>query len=354
MPSGPGASPRRGGGARDLAQRRAAPRAATARRSPTLLADLGVEAAARGVAVAVDGEVVPRAEWARRPVPDGRARRGADRDAGRLTMAIETAIRSPTRRQIAGARCARASSSGRAASRGWRRWPRRSEATRTELVTVALRRIDAGRARLARRRARRLRRRAAAQHGRLLHGARRGPHRALAREAFGTDWVKLEVIGDERTLLPDAPELLVAAEQLVDDGFIVLPYTNDDPILARRLEDVGCAAVMPLGSPIGSGMGIRNPYNLSLIVRARGRAGDPRRRRRHGERRGAGHGARLRRRAVRLGDLARAGPGRDGARDPRARSRPGGWRARAGRIPRRLHAEASTPAEGLADFVRAG
>ena len=88
----------------------------------------------------------------------------------------------------------------------------------------------------------------------------------LAREAFGTDWVKLEVIGDERTLLPDAPELLLAAEELVADGFVVLPYTNDDPILARRLEDVGCAAVMPLGSPIGSGMGIRNPYNISLIV----------------------------------------------------------------------------------------
>src|SRR5437867_2017644 len=88
----------------------------------------------------------------------------------------------------------------------------------------------------------------------------------LAREAFGTDWVKLEVIGDERTLLPDAPELLLAAEELVADGFVVLPYTNDDPILARRLEDVGCAAVMPLGSPIGSGMGIRNAYNIQLIV----------------------------------------------------------------------------------------
>ena len=81
----------------------------------------------------------------------------------------------------------------------------------------------------------------------------------LAREAFETDWVKLEVIGDERTLLPDAPELLAAAEELVDDGFTVLPYTNDDPVLARRLEDVGCAAVMPLGSPIGSGMGIAQP-----------------------------------------------------------------------------------------------
>ena len=94
----------------------------------------------------------------------------------------------------------------------------------------------------------------------------------LAREAFGTDWVKLEVIGDDRTLLPDAPALLEAAEELVDDGFVVLPYTNDDPILARRLEDVGCAAVMPLGSPIGSGMGLLNPYNLRLI---RERAGVP-------------------------------------------------------------------------------
>src|SRR4051812_27394034 len=88
----------------------------------------------------------------------------------------------------------------------------------------------------------------------------------LAREAFETDWIKLEVIGDDRTLFPDAVELIDAAQQLVDDGFTVLPYTNDDPILARRLEDAGCVAVMPLGSPIGSGMGIRNPYNIQIIV----------------------------------------------------------------------------------------
>ena len=91
----------------------------------------------------------------------------------------------------------------------------------------------------------------------------------LAREALETDWVKLEVIGDDHTLLPDPVELLRAAEELVADGFTVLPYTNDDPILARRLEDAGCAAVMPLGSPIGSGMGI-NPYNLRLIIEAAG------------------------------------------------------------------------------------
>ncbi|MGA2836173.1 MAG: thiazole synthase [Acidimicrobiales bacterium] len=94
----------------------------------------------------------------------------------------------------------------------------------------------------------------------------------LAREAFATDWVKLEVIGDDRTLLPDPIELVDAAEQLVEDGFVVLPYCGDDPVVARRLEQVGCAAVMPLGSPIGSGLGIRNPHNIELIVE---RAGVP-------------------------------------------------------------------------------
>jgi thiazole synthase len=87
----------------------------------------------------------------------------------------------------------------------------------------------------------------------------------LAREAFETDWVKLEVIGDRRTLLPDAVELLAAAETLAADGFVVLAYTTDDPVLGRRLEDVGCAAVMPLGSPIGSGLGIRNPHAIALM-----------------------------------------------------------------------------------------
>jgi thiazole synthase len=90
----------------------------------------------------------------------------------------------------------------------------------------------------------------------------------LAREALGTSWVKLEVIADDQTLLPDAVELLDAAERLVDDGFTVLPYTNDDPVLARRLADLGCAAVMPLGSPIGSGLGIRNPHAIEMIVDA--------------------------------------------------------------------------------------
>jgi len=140
------------------------------------------------------------------------------------------------------------------------------EASGTEMVTVALRRVEAS------------------SQGALVRvlddaGVAVLPNTAgcftardavrtarLAREAFETDWIKLEVIGDERTLLPDAPELLAAAEELVDEGFVVLPYTTDDPVLARRLADVGCAAVMPLGSPIGSGQGIANPANLRLIV----------------------------------------------------------------------------------------
>lgn len=94
----------------------------------------------------------------------------------------------------------------------------------------------------------------------------------MAREALGTPWIKLEVIADDRTLLPEPVELLDAAATLIDDGFTVLPYTNDDPVLALRLEELGCAAVMPLGSPIGTGLGIRNPHNIELIV---ARAGVP-------------------------------------------------------------------------------
>jgi len=88
----------------------------------------------------------------------------------------------------------------------------------------------------------------------------------LGREALGTDWVKLEVVADDHTLLPDPVELLDAARTLVADGFVVLPYTNDDPVLARRLERAGCAAIMPLGAPIGSGLGVRNPHNIAMIV----------------------------------------------------------------------------------------
>jgi len=88
----------------------------------------------------------------------------------------------------------------------------------------------------------------------------------IAREALETNWVKLEVVADERTLLPDPIELLDAAQTLVAQGFQVFPYTNDDPVLARRLQQAGCVAVMPLGAPIGTGLGIGNPHNIEMIV----------------------------------------------------------------------------------------
>jgi thiazole synthase len=172
----------------------------------------------------------------------------------------------------------------------------------------------------------------------------------LAREAFETEWVKLEVIGDDKTLLPDPSELLLAAEQLVAAGFIVLPYTNDDPILARRLEDAGCAAVMPLGSPIGSGMGIRNPYNLRLIVeQARvpvildagiGTASDAAIAMEMGC-----DGVLLASAVSRAQDPARM------ARARRLAVEAGRGAFEAGRIPRRLYAEASTPMEGVPELT---
>jgi thiazole synthase len=166
----------------------------------------------------------------------------------------------------------------------------------------------------------------------------------IAREALETDWVKLEVIGDDRTLFPDAVELLSAAEQLVADGFVVLPYTNDDPILARRLEEIGCAAVMPLGSPIGSGAGIRNPYNLQILIEHAGvpvilDAGV-----------GSASDAAL---AMELGcDGVLLASSVSRAKDPvrmaiaMRKAVEAGYEARqAGRIPRRLYAEASTPGD---------
>jgi thiazole synthase len=141
-------------------------------------------------------------------------------------------------------------------------------ASGTELTTVAMRRVDPAAAGsvLDLLRARGIR--ALPNTAGCYTAAEAVRVARLAREALGTSWVKLEVIADELTLLPDAVELLTAAEQLVADGFVVLPYTNDDPVLARRLEQAGCAAVMPLGSPIGSGLGIRNPHNIELIVDA--------------------------------------------------------------------------------------
>ena len=222
----------------------------------SVVEELGVSG--RGTAVALDGQVVPRGEWADTELRDGQELEVLHAVQGGSPEAWEIAGRVLHSRLILG-------------TGGFRNLETMAEAARAsgaELATVAMRRVDP--------RAR----------GSLLDvleeaGLEVLPNTAgcftareavttarLAREALETDWVKLEVIGDDRTLLPDPAELLDAAETLVADGFVVLPYTNDDPILARRLEDAGCAAVMPLGSPIGSGMGINNPYNLRLIVEA--------------------------------------------------------------------------------------
>ncbi|KXX55091.1 thiazole synthase [Rhodococcus sp. LB1] len=139
-------------------------------------------------------------------------------------------------------------------------------ASGTELTTVAMRRVDAAEGTGVLDLLRRLDIAPLPNTAGCRGAAEAVLTAQLAREALETDWVKLEVIADERTLMPDAIELVSAAEQLVDDGFVVLPYTTDDPVLARRLEDVGCVAVMPLGSPIGTGLGIANPHNIEMIV----------------------------------------------------------------------------------------
>jgi thiazole synthase len=139
-------------------------------------------------------------------------------------------------------------------------------ASGTELTTVAMRRVDPTAAGSVLDVVRRLGIRVLPNTAGCATAAEAVLTAQLAREALGTTWVKLEVVADDHALLPDPIELLDAAERLVNDGFVVLPYTNDDPVLAARLEAAGCAAVMPLGSPIGSGLGIRNPHNIEMIV----------------------------------------------------------------------------------------
>ena len=223
------------------------------------------------------------------------------------------------------------------------------EATGTELVTVAIRRVNVEEDP------------APESHLDLLRqgGYRVLPNTAgcytareavlvaqLAREALDTDLIKLEVIGDDETLMPDVEQLLDAAKTLVDDGFTVLAYANDDPITCRKLADLGCAAVMPLGSPIGSGMGIVNPYNLRiireeiedtpLIVDAGiGTASD------------AVTAMELGYDGVLLNTaIAQAQHPVEMARAMRLAVASGRAAHRAGRIPRRLYAEASSPTEG--------
>jgi thiazole synthase len=309
--------------------------------TPTLadaVRESGADGEARGVAVALDGEVVPRGEWAGTPLREGQS------------VEVLAAIQGGAEAwELGGHQWSSRLIAGTGGFRSLEQMEAALAAAGTEIVTVALRRLDPG------------------AEGSVLdvvdrlglfvlpntagcYTARDAVRTAkLAREAFQTDWIKLEVIGDDRTLYPDAVELLDAAEQLVADGFTVLPYTNDDPILARRLEQAGCAAVMPLGSPIGSGAGIRNPYNVAIIAeRAEvpvvldagiGTASD----------------ATL---AMELGcDAVLAASAIFGAEDPTAMARAlrlaveaGQAARRAGRIPERTHAEASTPYQGIPDL----
>jgi thiazole synthase len=172
----------------------------------------------------------------------------------------------------------------------------------------------------------------------------------LGREAGLGDFVKLEVIGDPKTLFPEVQGLLEATRTLVREGFIVLPYTNDDPIMAKKLEDAGAAAVMPLGAPIGSGLGIRNPYNIRIILETVAvpvivDAGV-----------GTASDATV---AMELGchgvlmNTAIAG-----ARDPEGMAEAmklaveaGRYAYRSGRIPKKLYASASSPLEGIPDWA---
>jgi thiazole synthase len=296
-----------------------------------------------GVAMAIDREVVPRAEWSRTPLHAGAAVElvraaagGSDEAADDDPLVIAGTVLGS--RLLLG-------------SGGFDHPDALAEALRASasaMVTVAVRRIEH-------------------TAGGLLEaitaaGARVLPNTAgcftaaeavatarLARAAFETDWIKLEVIGDRHTLLPDGTELLDAAEQLAGEGFTVLAYTTDDAVLGRRLEEAGCAAVMPLGSPIGSGLGVRNPHAIALmreVVRVPlildagiGTASD----------------AAL---AMELGcDAVLAATAVSRARDPRQMARAlrlaveGGRLARrAGRIPRLHHARASTDDTGLPEM----
>ncbi|MGH8874105.1 MAG: sulfur carrier protein ThiS [Acidimicrobiia bacterium] len=306
-----------------------------------LLVSLDRPGPRRGVAVAVNDEVVPHGEWESTLLEEGdrvevlgAVQGGSEEDplvvggeqfASRLILGTGGA---PSLEVLQGA----------------------LRASGAQISTVAMRRIDP------------------AARGTVLEvleraGVRVLPNTAgcytaheavltarLAREALRTDWIKLEVTADDRTLLPEPVGLLDAAETLVDEGFVVLPYCSDDPVVASRLEDMGCSAVMPLGSPIGSGMGIRNPYNLAVILEKASvpvilDAGI-----------GTASDAAI---AMEMGcdgvllasSVTRAQKPALMAEAMRKAVEAGRLAYRSGRIPRRLYAEASTSFEGLADFA---
>lgn len=319
-----------------------------------LVVALGLSTGADGVAVAVNEEVVPRAGW--------EARRLAAGDRVEVVQAVQGGAPGDDGNTddplvIAGERLSSRLILGTAGYPSLDLLRRSLTASGAALATVALRRVEpegGGRESVYQ----------------LLRevGVRVLPNTAgcytardavlvaeLARESLHTNWVKLEVIGDDRTLYPDGVELLEAARELVRRGFIVLPYATDDPVLCRRLEDAGCAAVMPLASPIGSGLGVRNPHQLVLVKESVGvpvivDAGI-----------GTASDAAI---ALELGlDAVLLNTAVAGAEHPVAMAeamrhavRAGRLAYRAGRIPARAYAQASSPVEGVPEtrFGRQG
>ena len=307
-----------------------------------LLAHLDVDA--RRVAVELNETVVKRARYDDTPINAGRRDRDRELRRGRLAIASGTGNREPNagvqfrdarplrhcrpRRSRRGSSSAPASTRRTPVMRAGARGVGRRHGDRRRAAREHHDRTDRVAARLHRHR-----RRssccptppAATRPTRPIRTAR------LGREAGLSNWVKLEVIGDEQTLFPDNEALVEATRVLVKEGFVVLPYTNDDPVVCRKLEDAGAAAVMPLGAPIGSGLGIQNPNNIRIIREQLEGARHRRRRRGHGVGRGARDGAGRRRRADEHRHRGRARSGGDGRGDE------AGGRGRAPRVPRRTH-----------------
>jgi thiazole synthase len=245
-----------------------------------LLAELGIGGGQEGVAVAVNDEVVPRAGWATVFLSEDdrvevvQAVQGGSDDKGGAVETIADSIRMIQPEgdvlQLGDWRLNSRLVLGSAKYPDLKTFRRAIVASGAEVVTVAIRRVDP---------------KAGGEETVYSILKEEGIHvlpntagcytakdailtAELARESLGVNWIKLEVLGDEKTLYPDPVGLLEAARELVGRGFTVLPYCNDDPVICKRLEDLGCPAVMPLAAPIGSGLGVRNPHNLIMAKEA--------------------------------------------------------------------------------------
>jgi len=315
------------------------------------IVELHVPEQSEHLAVALNGEVISRGQWDSTMVDAGDELEIVQPIQGGAVSSSRTGAEAEDRKadpfKLAGETLSSRLLVGTGGYNNFEKMKNAVEESETEIVTVALRRVNVE-----------------AESGSGMMGILRDlgvrilPNTAgcytaddavttarLGREALDTDWVKLEVLGDEETLYPDVEELLTAARQLVEDGFTVLPYTSDDPITAKKLASIGCAAVMPLASPIGSGRGIVNPDNLKIIREELelpmivdagiGCASD------------AAKAMELGADAILSSSaIARAEQPQRMARALRDGVRAGRESYLAGRIPKKLYAKASTPMEG--------